>query len=103
MADPDDIDKLLRDIDAMNNPAASRSALPGSDESRQAAPAKPIPSGGGSRGAWAGAGALGGLAVGGLFGVLMPFFGSVQTGVGAAIGGALVGFLSHPPDWFSRD
>lgn len=103
MAD-DDIDKLLREIDAMNKgQRPSGAPVPAQPA---AAPAKgEAKASGASRGAWAGAGAAGGLVVGGFFGTVLtflPYVSTVQTAIGAAVGGAAVGLVSQPPAWFSK-
>jgi hypothetical protein len=100
MAD-DDIEKLLREIDAMNKAQLPATGSPAPVQKSSA----PAPERSGSRGAWAGASAVGGLAVGGLFGTVLtflPYVSTLSTAIGAAVGGAAVGFVSRPPDWFSR-
>ncbi len=99
MAEPDDIDKLLREVEALNA-AAGRPA-------QQRRPAEVAPttsaSPGRGRAAWAAVAAVLGLIVWGILGGLLwflPFVGPAPTAVGAALGAALVGFLSGPPDWF---
>ena len=106
MAD-DDIEKLLREIDAMNQgqrPAGT--PVPAQPAGTSATASQGSDGGSGtSRGAWAGAGAIGGLAVGGFVGTVLTFLpsvGTLPTAIGAAIGGAAVGFVSRPPAWFSR-
>ena len=103
MAD-DDIEKLLREIDAMNQAQRPGGApVP----AQQAGPPASAPESAGatSRGAWAGAGAIGGLAVGGVVGTVLtflPYVSTLPTAIGAAVGGAAVGFVSQPPGWFAR-
>jgi hypothetical protein len=107
MSQPDDIDKLLREIDAMNRPTGTgdvavpgdkRAAKPeGQIEERGRRTPAPRPTWGG-RLAWTGAGAVGGLLLGVLL-MILPLVG-LQAAVGAALGGALMAFLSGPPRWF---
>lgn len=97
MAD-DDIEKLLREIDAMNKgqlPAGSTGATPQKPAAVETQPTR-------SRGAWTGVSAVGGLAVGWVVGAVLPFIGAGQTAIGAAVGGAAVALVSRPPTWFSR-
>jgi predicted lipid-binding transport protein (Tim44 family) len=100
MAD-DDIEKLLREIDAMN-----QAQRPGATPPAQVAKAStPEPARPGGRGAWAGASAVGGLVVGGAAGTVLwflPYVSTVSTAIGAALGGAAIGLVSRPPDWFSK-
>jgi hypothetical protein len=100
MAD-DDIEKLLREIDAMN-----KAQLPaGSTPAPAQKASTPEPSESGSRGAWAGASAVGGLVVGGVVGTVLtflPYVSTASTAIGAAIGGAAVGLVSRPPAWFAK-
>lgn len=97
MAEPDDIDKLLREIDAMNGVQRRPGAAPPT-------PASP-PASGRGRGAWSGACAVGGLLVGGAAGSVLwflPYVSPGSTAVGAVIGAAAAGLLSGPPSWFRR-
>lgn len=107
MAQPDDIDKLLREIDAMNSgtvaPRAQGTPAPRPDASP--APAQPAGSRGG-RLAWTGVSAIGAGLAGGVVGTvlaILPTVSTLSTAVGAALGGALVGFVSGPPRWFDQE
>jgi hypothetical protein len=101
MSQPDDIDKLLREIDAMN--AGQGAALPAPAQNKALEPAATAGSGGGGgRVAWAGASGVGGLLLGGVTGLLLPGMGMVQAGLAAALGAVVTGFVSGPPDWFSK-
>lgn len=101
MSQPDDIDKLLREVDAlMSRPVAG-----------QPVPAAPTPppaqrgSGRGDVAAWAGANAVGGLVVGGVVGTILawlPYVSTASTAVGAALGAAVSSVISGPPSWFRR-
>lgn len=110
MGQPDDIDKLLREIEAMNkSQPAPGSAVdkPGTREVRatgsaDARAAKPA-GGRGARVAWTGAGAVGGFVTGGVVGTVLaflPWVSTLSTAVGAALGGAAVALVSGPPRWF---
>ena len=106
MSQPDDIDKLLREIDAMNQRSGGGQppAVPG-PAATPPATRDTGPASGGSRAAWTGVGAVGGLVTGGFVGTVLaflPFLSPGSTAVGAAIGGALVAFVSRPPRWFDR-
>ena len=103
MAD-DDIERLLREVNAMNNPNASTSGSrsPEPTKSKDLAKEDDSSSGGaGGRLAFAvGSGAV--LGVAGWFGgLLMPFVGSFSAGVGAAFGAFVASLIAGPPRWFS--
>jgi hypothetical protein len=107
MSEPNDIDKLLREIEAMNNPAAtpSKDAVPAPAEEKAVAAGSGGPTRGG-RIAWTGASAVGGLATGGVVGTILaflPFVSTASTAIGAALGGAVIGMVSGPPGWFDRE
>lgn len=108
MAEPDDIDKLLREIDAMNagpGPAAgSTPNPPARTPHAQIQPAQPTDRHRG-RAQWTAVAAGGAGVVGLLTGTvlgLLPFVSTLETGIGAALGGAIVAFVSGPPTWFIR-
>jgi hypothetical protein len=104
MSQPDDIEKLLREIDAMN--AGGGGGVPAKPEEKAIEPAAPAEPGGGGRLAWTGASAVGGLLVGGLTGTVLtflPYVGTASTAVGAAIGAAAAAAVSGPPRWFNKD
>ena len=102
MAD-DDIERLLREVNAMNNPAAGGQRTP-ERSSVSRPPAKQDDSSGGGVGgrlAFAvGSGAV--LGVAGWFGgLMMPFVGSFSAGVGATFGAFFTALIAGPPRWFS--
>lgn len=101
MSQPDDIEKLLREIDAMNAGTGSPAALPATPQSKAIEPAAPASKSSG-RVPWAGVSGVGGLVVGGLAGLFLPGMGMVQGGLAAALGAVVTGFVSGPPDWFRR-
>jgi hypothetical protein len=106
MAQPDDLDRLMRELDAMNRPAIGGTSSSGTPaarppgEAERAAGKKGTASG---RLAWTGASAVGGGVLGGIVGTVLTFLPAVSTlstAVGAALGGAAVAFVSGPPRWF---
>jgi hypothetical protein len=110
MSQPDDLDRLLRELDAMNTPTAAGSSAGSAAGSAAGTPARrasgDVATGAkgrkgtaGGRMAWTGVGAVGAGVVGGLAGVL-PFVTSFSAAVGAAVGGAAIAFMSGPPRWF---
>jgi hypothetical protein len=104
MSQPDDIDKLLREIDAMNVGSSQGPALPAPAQNKAIEPAAKSPTGSG-RVAWTGASAIGGLLAGGVVGTVLtflPYVSTASTAVGAALGAALAGFISGPPAWFDK-
>lgn len=101
MADDDDIEALLREIDQMN--AADGGAKGGAVvPAEKPAEVAETEDGSGGRLAWAGIAAVGSGAVGFLLGFLlwfMPWISPGSTAVGAALGGAIVALVSGPPGW----
>ncbi len=99
MAD-DDIERLLREVNAMNSPSSSGKGVEQS-KSREVAAPDQSSSGAGGRLAFAiGSGVVLGGA-GWFFGLLMPFVGSFSSGVGAALGAFTAALVAGPPRWFS--
>lgn len=100
MANPEDIDKLLAEIDAMNR--SGTPARPGPP----ATPPVPAPqANGGGRGTWTAVAAGGAGAVGLVTGSVLsflPYISGLPTGLGAALGGAVVAAISGPPHWWGR-
>lgn len=101
MSQPDDIEKLLREIDAMNAGSGQGAALPAPAQKKEIEQA-PSTAGGSGRVAWAGASAIGGLVVGAVAGLLLPGMGTIEGGIAAMLGAVTTGFLSGPPAWFHR-
>jgi len=110
MSQPDDLDKLLREIDSMKlgqppgqAQPAREVAVPGEQApARRGSGRKPRATTGG-RLAWTGAGAVGGFVTGGVVGTvltILPAVSTLSTAVGAALGGALMALVSGPPRWF---
>ncbi len=105
MAD-DDIERLLREVNAMNDPGSSAGRSPQPARSAQPAKNDDDSSGGGAGGRLAfavGSGVVVG-AVGAAIGavlVVLPFIGPFTTGVGASIGAFITALVAGPPRWFS--
>jgi hypothetical protein len=114
----DDIEKLLRELDAMEGgpPSTSgkqvqpKAAAPAAKASGKAAGESEESSGGGGRLAFAAVaavvmgivGALTGMVLGPVLGWLpLLDFGFWATGLGAAFGGFLTALVAGPPRWFS--
>lgn len=101
MSEPDDIDKLLREVDALMSRPVGGQPVP-------AVPTQPPAKLGRGRGdlaAWTGANAVGGLVVGGVAGTVLtflPYVSTASTAVGAALGAAVSALVSGPPSWFRR-
>lgn len=101
MADDDDIEALLREIDqmdAVDRGLVGEVAVP-ADERNEVAEAG---TSGASRLAWTGMAAVGSGAFGFLLGFLlwfMPWVSPAATAIGAALGGAIVALVSGPPEW----
>jgi len=108
MSQPEDIDKLLRELEAMNSGAIQGSGA-ASPERRKSEPAPARKGSGpttGGRVAWTGAGAIGAGAVGGITGTVLaflPWVSTLSTAIGAALGGAVMAAVSGPPGWFDRE
>lgn len=98
MAD-DEIERLLREVAATNDPAARTGkapAQPGTD-------ARPAVRAGGRTGgrlAFAGVAAVAMGVAGWGIGLLLPFVGAGSAGIGAAIGAFVTGIVAGPPRWF---
>ena len=101
MSESEDIEKLLREIDAMNAGSGSAAALPAPAD-RKAIAAAPEPSASSGRAAWAGASGVGGMVLGVVAGLFLPGMGIVEGGLAAALGAVVTGFVSGPPAWFRR-
>lgn len=105
MAD-DDIERLLREVNAMNDPSAAGQRSPERASASRPPAKNDDSSGGGAGGRLAFAvgsgvvvGALGAAA--GAILIVLPFIGPVTTGVGAAFGAFVATLVAGPPRWFS--
>lgn len=105
MSEPDDIDKLLREIDAMTKGAGAAKPVPASSAGQHGEVVAPDEAPRGGRMAWAGTSAIGGFFVGGVAGtalMVLPYVGTLPTALGAAVGAAAAAAVSGPPAWFRR-
>ena len=106
MAD-DDIERLLREVNAMNNPKASTSGSRSPEPAKSKDVAKKDDSSSGGAGGRLAFAVGSAVVVGGLgaaFGAILfvlPFVGPITTGVGAALGGFITALIAGPPRWFS--
>ena len=106
MAD-DDIERLLREVNAMNNPSSPAAGGRSPEASKSKDVAKKDDSCGGGAGGRLAFAVASAVVVGGLgaaFGAILfvlPFVGPITTGVGAALGGFITALVAGPPRWFS--
>jgi hypothetical protein len=92
----DDIERLLREVNAMNAPAGQQPARKADN----------VPATRGSESSGGAGGRLAfavgsGVVIGWFAGLLMPFVGSFSAGVGAAFGAFAASLIAGPPRWFS--
>ena len=87
----DDIEKLLREINADSPAQPSRTSEISTTAKKSA----------GGRLAFAAVAAATIGFVGSVMGLLMPFIGMWSTGIGAAAGAFITGIIAGPPRWFS--
>ena len=99
MAD-DDIERLLREVNAVNSGSSSRGSSDVEPATSRAVEAAGRSSTGGRVAFAVGASLVFGAA-GWFLGLLMPFVGSFSCGVGAALGSLVTGLVAGPPRWFS--
>jgi hypothetical protein len=97
MAD-DEIERLLREIDATNATPAAKQG--GAVEKKSNTPATTEPSGGG-RLAFSVIAAVGLGAATWFVGLILPFTSAVSAGIGGAIAAFITAFIAGPPRWFS--
>lgn len=105
MANDDDIERLLREVEALEGgrPQAQPPAQAANDVARQPADEGEKRS---SRVTWTGVSAIGGGVFGLVTGTVLffvPWVDPMSTGIGAAVGGAIIGLVSGPPGWFGKD
>lgn len=103
--DDDELAKLMREIDQFDSPGPAP-ATPPAAASLPQGPSSPsqevatADAGAGAKTKWIVVSAAIGGGAGLVVGALVPFFlGSFQTGVGAALGGALAALIGRPPQW----
>ena len=97
MAD-DEIERLLREIDAANASAQPKSG--GEVAKKDNSPATTAGSGGG-RLAFSVIAAVGLGAATWFVGLVLPFTSAVSAGIGGAIAAFITAFVAGPPRWFS--
>ena len=103
MADDDDIEALLREIDAMNSgstASAGKEAVPA--KKRKEAAESPDESKRSARVTWMLISAAGSGVIGAVLGTLLwliPGVSPLATGLGAALGGALTALIGGAPKW----
>ena len=106
MAD-DDIERLLREVNAMNNPNSPASGGRSVEPAKSKDVAKKDDSSGSGAGGRLAFAVGSALVVGGLgaaFGAVLfvlPFVGPITTGIGAALGAFVTALIAGPPRWFS--
>ena len=96
--DDDELAKLMREIDQFDNPGTAATPAPAPVErSKEVAT-----TGSAAKGKWGAVAAVGGGIVGAVVGGFLwflPGVDSVSTGLGAALGGAIVALVGKPPKW----
>ncbi len=100
MANDDDIERLLREVEALEGKAKPPAIAPGKEVAETAESTE-----GRSRGSWVALAAVGGGAAGFVIGSLLfflPFVDGFSTALGAALGAALAGFIGGPPQWYRK-
>ena len=97
MAD-DEIERLLREIDAAN---ASATGKPTGDVAKVSKDVERT-KGGGGRLAFSVVAAVGLGAATWFVGLILPFTSAVSAGIGGAIAAFVTAMIAGPPRWFSR-
>ncbi len=99
--DDEELAKLMREIDAMDGkapaPAPSAASVPAVTGSSEVARQES-----GGKGRWVVVAAVGGGVIGFVLGSVLwfvPGVSGISTGIGAALGGALVALFGRPPRW----
>lgn len=106
-ADDDDLARLMKEIEEFDKSSGAAPAAPtpqptGSAEVAKKQSSEVAERGSGSRAKWAAIAAVGAGVVGFLVGsvlFILPGVDGWSTGLGAALGGAVVAFVSGPPKW----
>jgi hypothetical protein len=92
--DDEELAKLMREIDAMDGKAP----VPAGSQSSQEVATRES----GGKGRWVVVAAVGGGVIGFVLGSVLwfiPGVSGISTGIGAALGGALVALFGRPPRW----
>lgn len=103
MANDDDIERLLREVEALES-GGSAAKPPAKAQSNEVA-ATDTDEGGRSRTSWALVAAAGGAAAGFIIGTLLgflPLVDGLSTGLGAAVGAFLAALIGGPPGWYRK-
>ncbi len=103
MASDDDIERLLREVEALESGA--RKAQPPAKAQPKEVAQQDDEAGGGGRTGWALIAAAGGGAAGFIIGTLLgflPLIDGLSTGVGAAVGAFLAALIGGPPGWYRK-
>jgi hypothetical protein len=104
MASDDDIERLLREVEALES-GPSKAQPPVPAQSREPAKQQSASESGGGRTSWALIAAAGGGAAGFIIGTLLgflPLVDGLSTGLGAAIGAAIAALIGGPPGWYRK-
>ena len=105
-SDDDDIERLLREVDALESgPSRSKAQPPAPGRSRALEPVAEAPPQRSARVSWALWSAAGGGVLGFILGTvlfMLPWVSGPSTAVGAALGAAIAGLISGPPGWYRK-
>jgi len=104
MANDDDIERLLREVEALESGGAAKALPPASASGRDVAKA-PDDAAGSSRKAWvalaAASGGVAGFVLGSML-FFLPWVNGPSTAIGAALGAAIAALIGGPPRWFDK-
>lgn len=101
MAD-DEIERLLREIDAANASATGKPTGKPTGEVAKVSKDVETTKGGGGRLAFSVVAAVGLGAATWFVGLILPFTSAVSAGIGGAIAAFITAMIAGPPRWFSR-
>ena len=104
MASDDDIERLLREVEALES-GGSKAQPPVPAQGREPAKQEAPSESGGGRVGWSLIAAAGGGAAGFIIGTLLgflPLVDGLSTALGAALGAALAALISGPPGWYGK-
>jgi hypothetical protein len=103
MANDDDIERLLREVEALES--GGRAAKPPAKAQSREVAKTDSDEGGRGRTGWALVAAAGGGAAGFIIGTLLgflPLVDGLSTGLGAAVGAFLAALIGGPPGWYRK-